>query len=62
MATPARISCASASAPGDALAPEQARVPFGGVQQRPGIRCGPGCGQGGPGAKVEEEYAHLLDA
>jgi hypothetical protein len=48
--------------PGDSLAPEQACVPFGGVQQRPGVRGSRGRGHGGPGAKVEEEDAHLLDA
>jgi hypothetical protein len=48
--------------PRDLLALEQVCIPFGGAQQRRGIHGSRSCGQRGPGAKMEEEYAHLLDA
>ena len=48
--------------PGDSLALEQTCVLFSRVQQRGGLRGGRGCGESSPGAKVEEEDAHLLDA
>jgi hypothetical protein len=48
--------------PGDLSAPEQTCIPLGGLQQGAGLRRGSGRSQSGPGAKVEEEYAHLLYA